>query len=182
MSGTARTTERRRPRLDDDIEVAVFEQVYEEYADDLYAYACRYLGDRDRAGDVVQEVLLRAWRHPEKLLGSHARPWLFTVARNHMVDLHRANRAVPTADVTDNQAEPSSDDLYDRLVDRWALGEALATLSAEQRAVIDHIYFRGLSTAETARALTIPEGTVKSRTFYAMRQLRAALVAQGVTK
>ncbi|WP_410971757.1 sigma factor, partial [Salmonella sp. SAL4437] len=60
-------------------------------------------GDRAQAEDVVQETLLRAWKHPEALAGRPVRPWLFTVARNLVVDAHRAKRARPTETGIDEQ-------------------------------------------------------------------------------
>jgi RNA polymerase sigma-70 factor (ECF subfamily) len=182
MPDAVETVAERAGRVEEDLDVALFEQLYDEYGEDLRAYACRFLGDSSQAEDVIQEVFLRAWRNPGKLLSSHARQWLYVVARNHMVDLCRAGRTTPRPEPVADTDAGWHDDVWDRLSDRWALAEALAGLSAEHRDVITHVYFRGMSTAEAARALDIPEGTVKSRTFYAMRALRSALAARGVTK
>jgi RNA polymerase sigma-70 factor, ECF subfamily len=59
--------------------------------------------------------------------------------------------------------------------------DALQSLSALHRAVIGEVYFRGSSTAEASQALGIPPGTVKSRSYYALRALRSALEERGVT-
>src|SRR3954468_181626 len=74
--------------------------LYEQHAAPLLAYAARLTGgDRGRAEDIVQETLLRAWRHPQALDPDRGpvRSWLFTVARNVAVDAHRARRAPPPA-------------------------------------------------------------------------------------
>jgi RNA polymerase sigma-70 factor (ECF subfamily) len=70
--------------------------LHDEHAAALLRYTM-YLtgGDRQRAEDVVQEVLLRAWQHPEAVSGQPARPWLFTVAKNLVIDGQRARRARP---------------------------------------------------------------------------------------
>ena len=60
------------------------------------------------------------------------------------------------------------------------VADALTSLSAEHRAVLIECYYRGRSVAEAARRLEIPEGTVKSRTHYALRALRLALEEMGV--
>lgn len=62
--------------------------LYDEHAAALWRYALRLTGDRARAEDVVQETLLRAWRHPEVTADTErsARAWLFTVARNMIID------------------------------------------------------------------------------------------------
>ena len=69
--------------------------LYEEHAPAVWRYALRLTGDRARAEDIVQEVLLRAWKHPNVLdqSESSARAWLFTVARNLVFDEHRSARS-----------------------------------------------------------------------------------------
>ena len=68
-----------------------------EHGGPLLGYAMRLTGgDRQQAEEVVQETLLRAWRHPEALTGRPIRPWLFTVARNIVVDIHRARQSRPS--------------------------------------------------------------------------------------
>jgi len=52
-------------------------------------------GDRQRAEDIVQETLLRAWQHPDAIAERPPRPWLFAVARNLAVDAYRARKARP---------------------------------------------------------------------------------------
>ena len=68
--------------------------LYHEHAAALWRYAVRLTGDKARAEDVVQETLLRAWRHPEVTDESErsARAWLFTVARNLIIDERRSAR------------------------------------------------------------------------------------------
>ena len=78
--------------------------LYSEHGGPLLGYVLRLTGgDRTQAEDVVQETLLRAWRHPDALTGRPVRPWLFTVARNLVVDAHRARRArPPETDIDDH--------------------------------------------------------------------------------
>jgi len=71
-------------------------ELYAEHAAPLLRYALRMTdGDRQRAEDIVQETLFRAWQHPEAIAERPARPWLFAVARNLAVDAHRARKARP---------------------------------------------------------------------------------------
>ena len=78
----------------DDPEAAMMRVLYNEHATALWHYALRLTGDRVRAEDVVQETLLRAWQHPEVSEDAErsARAWLFTVARNLIIDDRRSAR------------------------------------------------------------------------------------------
>jgi RNA polymerase sigma-70 factor (ECF subfamily) len=157
--------------------------LYDEHGGPLLGYVLRLTGgDRLQAEDVVQETLLRAWRHPEALAGRPVRPWLFTVARNLVVDLHRARRSRPRETGIDEQlimTAAGSDDI-DRALESWTVAEALSDLSPQHRAVIIETYYRGRSVAEAAKALGIPPGTVKSRSYYALRALKLALEERGL--
>jgi RNA polymerase sigma-70 factor (ECF subfamily) len=158
--------------------------LYEQHAGPLFAYALRLTGgDRGRSEDIVQETLLRAWRHPQALDPERGpvRSWLFTVARNNAVDAHRARRARPTEVGDDALAVVPAVDEIEQALDRWLIADALATLSVEHRAVLVETYYRGRSVAEAAATLGVPAGTIKSRTFYALRALRLALEERGVT-
>ena len=76
----------------------------------------------------------------------------------------------------------ASGDDTDALFDAILIKEALASLTPEHRSVIVHAYYRGLSIAQTAAELGIPDGTVKSRLHYGLRALRLALQERGVTR
>ena len=159
--------------------------MFAEHGDALYTHALRLTsGDRQRAEDLVQETLLRAWRHPEALdpdRGS-VRAWLFTTARNLAIDSWRRRSARVGEVVTDVPPETFSDDETDRTVESWLIAEALARLSAVHREVLIECYYQGRSIAEAAARLGVPAGTVKSRTHYALRSLRLVLEEMGVTQ
>ncbi|MFD4759554.1 sigma-70 family RNA polymerase sigma factor [Streptomyces sp. NPDC058439] len=135
-------------------------------------------GDRQRAEDLLQETLVRAWQHPEAFDAPYEsmRPWLFTVARRLAIDARRSRQARP-AEVSDVVLETAAgaQDTAEAAVSALDVREAMRALSPEHRAVLVQIYFRGLSVGETARALDIPAGTVKSRSYYALRQLSRSL-------
>jgi RNA polymerase sigma-70 factor, ECF subfamily len=162
---------------------ALVTALYSEHAAALWSFVVPLVGgDRVRAQDVVQETMLRAWRHPEVLDGVRGpvRPWLFTVARHIVVDewrRHRTDRDVPL----EAGLETAEDDRTDAVLDTWVVGDALSRLSPAHRAVLEQCYFQGRTTAEAARVLGVPEGTVKSRAHYALRALRLALQEMGVT-
>ena len=168
-----------------DADAELVRVLHDEHAGALFTFCLRFTGDRQRAEEVVQEVLVRAWRQLSTLeLGDRpVRPWLFTVARNVLTDLHRADGARPRV-VADDGALAGvavAGDEMDRAVESWTMAEALRRLSEQHREVLVHSYWLGRSVTETAQALGIPAGTVKSRTYYAVRALRLALEEMGVT-
>jgi len=159
--------------------------LHAEHGDALYGHVLRLCdGDRQRAEDLVQEVLLRAWQHPEALDPQRGSPraWLYTTARHLAIDAWRRRTARVGEVVTETPPEAAGVDETDRAVEAWTIAEALARLSRSHREVIVECFYRGHSVAEAAAALGVPAGTVKSRTHYAMRALKLVLEEMGVTR
>jgi RNA polymerase sigma-70 factor (ECF subfamily) len=151
--------------------------LYAEHGRSLLAYATRLTGDRAAAEDVVQETLLRAWKHADDLTSGHGsvRGWLLTVARNLITDRARA-RAVRPAEVADVVDKPPVEvDHSESVVNSMVVMEALDKVSPEHREVLVQLYYRGRTVSEAAKELGVPPGTVKSRSYYALRALRAVL-------
>jgi RNA polymerase sigma-70 factor (ECF subfamily) len=166
-----------------DDEAALLRALYEEHAGALWRYVVHLTGDSAAADDIVQETLVRAWRKPSVLeqRDASARAWLFTVARNLVIDGKRSAHSRHEIG-TDAVPEQLGADETDALLDSWLVADALAAVSPEHRAVIVHAYYGGRSVAEIARELEIPEGTVKSRLHYGLRALRLVLQEMGVTR
>ena len=158
--------------------------LHDEYAAPLWSFALRLTGgDRGRAEDVVQETLLRAWKHPEVANSERgsARSWLFTVARRIVIDDWRSRQARPEVPMA-SPPERGVADNTDQVLQGWLVADALAALSPAHRDVIVECFYRGRSVAEAASILGVPEGTIKSRTHYALRALRLALQEMGVSE
>ncbi|MFE2145327.1 sigma-70 family RNA polymerase sigma factor [Streptomyces sp. NPDC059456] len=159
-------------------------RLHSEHGKALYGFLLGLtFGDRHRAEDLLQETLFRVWTHPEALESGHGsvRPWLYTVGRRLAIDARRARRARPAEvgpDALDAQA-PAAEDRTEQAVTALDVRDALRSLSPRHRAVLVQIYFRGASVGEAARALGVPVGTVKSRTYYALRALREAMPGYG---
>jgi RNA polymerase sigma-70 factor (ECF subfamily) len=140
----------------------------------LLQFALRLtLGDWHRAEDIVQETLLRAWRHPE-VIGTGqgpVRPWLLAVTRNIAVDMWRSRMRAEAAEVIVDGRPTCPPD------PEWAataldVRAAVARLGPGHRQVIFEMYFLDRSISETAEILGTAPGTVKSRRHYSLRELR----------
>jgi RNA polymerase sigma-70 factor, ECF subfamily len=153
---------------------ALIRSLFTEHGQALLAYATKLTRDRVAAEDIVQEALLRAWRHPDSLFNGKGcvRAWLFTVVKNLATDRLRARRVRPTEVAESPSAIAIEPDPANRLVERLTMLDALGRLSAEHREVLRHVYLAGRTVADTAERLGVPAGTVKSRVHYALGALR----------
>ena len=168
------------------LDEAMLRTLYEEHWQVVLNYAARLLlQDHHGAADVTQEVFLRAWRHAEVFTQGpgYTRAWLLTVARNLIVDRHRA-RGARAPEVSDaalrTGSGPAAPDHADWVAASVTVATALTQLSPDHLEVLREVYWRGRSAKEAADAIGISVGTVKSRTHYAIRRLREALGAGGV--
>ena len=162
----------------------VLRALHDLYAGELFSFALRLSGDRQRAEEAVQDALLRAWQHPESVDGSRgsARAWLFTVVRNCLNDSWRQDAARPRISSPEGLDTIGSPDEVERAVEAWGVAEAVQKLTVAHREILYYSYFLGLSVDETSVVLHVPNGTVKSRTYYALRALRATLEEMGYVR
>jgi RNA polymerase sigma-70 factor (ECF subfamily) len=152
--------------------------LYRDHGAMLLAYCTRRLGgDRQAAEDVLQETLVRAWRHAATLRadGRSERGWLITVAGRVIVDGRRRSAVRPREVAASAAATVPAVDEIDRAVARLTVTAALARLSRPHREVVVEMYVRGCTAVEAAAVLGVPVGTVRSRVFYGLKALRSAL-------
>ncbi|WP_326550868.1 sigma-70 family RNA polymerase sigma factor [Micromonospora sp. NBC_01813] len=158
---------------------------YETHGPILLNYLLRLTGgNRALAEDVLQETLVRAWNHPEARAddGQWSRGWLITVARRIAIDHIRSSQGRPTERLDEHVEDRHTPvDGTDQLLNRREVRAAVARLPERLRGALIEIYFQEHSVAEAARNLSVPEGTVKSRTFYALRALHEDLTSRGFT-
>lgn len=166
-------------------EEAVLRAAYREHAGELFRLALRSLGDRGLAEEVVQETFVRAWKNRERFDAGRGslRTWLFSIARNLIVDAARARASRPPGPpeaahkrLPEGGYETKSrEDPTERALTRMQVEEALTRLSEDHRAVISEVYYRGRTYADLAQELDVPAGTLRSRMYYALKSLRLAL-------
>ncbi len=173
--------ERLRPAAAVDPAAAFLTAVHAEHGPALLSFALRVTGDRGRAEDAVQETLLRAWTNAERLAADDRplRPWLFTVLSHVVSSERRARRARPQEVPGDWAQTLAAPQELDQALELWQLQAAVRLLSAQHRQVLLEVYFHGRTLTETAELLKVPVGTVKSRSFYALRALRLVLEEGG---
>ena len=136
-----------------DADEALVRSLYTEHGRALLAYATRLTGDRAAAEDVVQETLVRAWKHPEVLVNEKGsvRGWLFTVVRNLVTDRVRARAARPVEVAESPATPPIERDHAESVVDSLVVLAALDKLSGQHREVLVELYFHGRTVTEAAR-------------------------------
>lgn len=151
-----------------------FEELHRRYARSVLGIALRRIGDRGRAEDATQETFASIWRSaarfdPER---GEATSWLYTVARNAVVDGLRRRREPPVDEAPDLPAtDPGPDDAAESAWVAWRVHRALETLPQQERSLVELAYWSGLSQSEIAEYLDVPLGTVKTRTRSALRRL-----------
>jgi len=154
-----------------------------DHGDAVFGWALGRFEDRRDAEEVVAETMVRAWRnhHQYDPARGSERSWVFGIARTTAADQHRrGGRRLRLVPDTEAEWEPLDDPAAGRIAEATVVREALHGLSREHREAIVLAHYGGLTVVEIAERLAIPEGTVKSRLYYGMRALRAALEERGV--
>lgn len=150
--------------------------LYRDHAPAVHTFILRMIGDYQLAEDVLQETMLRAWHHADRLGANEGsiRSWLFTVARNIAIDKARVRQAKPIG-LTEEWAGPPLADHADAVATAMFVRAAINRLDRGHRAALYEFYYHDRTTAQAGLQLRIPTGTVKSRLFFAIRQLRTLL-------
>jgi RNA polymerase sigma-70 factor (ECF subfamily) len=177
---TVRGEEPRRPGLTD---MATDEfglrAAFLAHSGELVGFARRALGDPQLAEEAAQETFVRAWQHRERFdpsLGS-MRTWLFAIERRLVIDLARARSIRRTEPLPPDKAE--AEDAMESAMQAWQVEEAIRRLRDEHRHVLVEIYYRGRPSRSVADELGVPDGTVRSRLFYALKALKLVLEEMG---
>lgn len=157
--------------------------LYDLFERPLFSLGVRWLGDRELAEELVQEVVVRVWKGAPTFDPTRGRAssWIFGVARNAATDLARARsrRPVPVEQVRPVATQGLDEDAAWR---GWAIGQALGSLPIEQQQVVELAFVNQCTHAEIARSLDVPLGTVKSRMYLALKKLKKMLLESGVVE
>jgi RNA polymerase sigma factor (sigma-70 family) len=163
-----------------------FRALFDRYASTAKALALRIVRQTHLAEEIVQEVFLAVWRSPDGYDGARGsvRAWLMGMVHHRAVDAvrreeaHRRRADSVAAETRDDIAADHAEDVVEaigRPEERRVVRAALDELPAEQRDVLELMYFSGLTQTQVAERTGLPLGTVKSRTLLGMRRMRTAL-------
>lgn len=158
---------------------AYYSELYELYATDVLRMSYFYLGDRQKAEDVTQDVFVRLMTTNPPLQPGKEKAWLLKVAMNRCRDLWRGawlKRVVlggPTFELI-----PAPDE-FSRLGDQQEMMSAINRLPAMFKEVILLYYYQGYGISDIAEMMDLPEGTISSRLSRARRKLEEILTKGG---
>jgi RNA polymerase sigma-70 factor, ECF subfamily len=171
-----------RRMRDDDTGDAV-RDLYHAYSGELFGFALNALGERGVAEEVVQEVFTRAWRHADSYDAGRGsvRTWLYQIARHAIIDARRRAAVRPSLALHEpSERDAGGGPTIEQAMLGWQVVSALERLTPEHRQMIRLAHFQGLTMREIAERCELPVGTVKSRTWYALRSLRLVLEEMGI--
>jgi RNA polymerase sigma-70 factor (ECF subfamily) len=152
-------------------------ELYGRFSRPIFAYLMRLMGDPAVAEELLQETMLIAWQKAGTFRGdSRPSTWLFGIARNLARNTQRRSH-LPTVGLEDETLLVGSEGVASPAGRRLDLAQALEGLSPEHREVVQLVLVHGFTYDEAARIVGCPVGTIKSRLFYARRQLRGWLQA-----
>jgi RNA polymerase sigma-70 factor (ECF subfamily) len=157
-------------------------EAFDEFGPAVHAVARQVLGNAAAAQDVVQEVFVELWCHPQRYdetLGT-LRTYLTLVARHRAQDavrseLRRSAREERHVRMVPPPPRPSPEEEVADADTASTVRDAVRSLPDDQRRAVELAYFDGLSYRDVARRIGIPEGTAKSRVRLALAKLETML-------
>jgi RNA polymerase sigma-70 factor, ECF subfamily len=163
------------------------EILYDHYASSVLGLSLKVIGNQALAEDVLQETFWRVWQSAatyQSQRGSFT-SWLYRIARNLAIDVHRRRRVRPQTISETVDANPILDEIPDPDMDvpeqaqsnfqAQQVRNALTSLPREQRQVIEMAYFSGMTRQEIAEATGEALGTIHTRARLALQKLRKEL-------
>jgi len=162
-------------RVRDHQDRAAFSDLFTHFAPRIKGFLIKSGADATMAEECAQDVMTTLWRKADQFDPTRASvaTWIFTIARNRRIDmLRRQNRPEPEELPWGPEPEPDQADVIALQQDSVLLTEALKTLPAQQRDLIEKAYFGDLTQSEIASLTGLPLGTIKSRIRLALDRLR----------
>lgn len=159
------------------------DEIYTRHGPSVLSFLTARLNNRQVAEEVLQDVMLAAWRNAANFRGdSSVRTWLLVIARNRAINMYRKHQPALISfdeafDAPVNDTEPL--ERFERKVKSSSVRQAITHLSEPYREVLELVFYHQLSGAEAAEVLGVQVGTVKSRLHRAKEELRRTLLSEG---
>lgn len=152
----------------------MFEQLFQDYYEDIYAYLCRLVGDRQQAEDLAQDAFVKAYRALPRLpAGANVRAWLYRIATNTALDWLRRRRLIAWLPLFERDSHPATSTFFaEESLESVVVRRALGRLPAHYRVPLVLYACQGFSTQEIAGILDLSQGAVKTRLFRAREKFR----------
>src|SRR5690606_3497665 len=154
-----------------------FDYLYKQYSGALYGIIRRVIADEQTAQDVLQEVFVKIWNNIERFDPAKGRlyTWMLNLARNTAIDKLRSKGEIMRGKIhtgEDIVYKRANDLRTEQQTDTIGLKEIVADIKPEYKAIVESVYFKGLTLYEISKLLDVPLGTVKTRMRKAMSMLR----------
>lgn len=149
--------------------------LYDNYSSALYGVITKIVRSEEIAQDILQDAFVKIWKNFSSYDSSKGRlfTWMINIARNRAIDYIRSkdfkNRNLNDYDTNNAELSGITSEIN---IDQIGLKETVNLLDPKLKVIIDTIYLKGYTQAETAEHLNIPLGTVKSRVRSALIELR----------
>jgi len=160
---------------------AAFHQLYEMYGQRMFAYAYRLTNDPILAEDIMQDSLVSVWDSAKSYRGSsRLLTWLLGIVHHISTKSFRHSNQSITEEMENSVPDhsPMPEEWMQSRERTRILQAGMEKLSPDHRAVLDLVFYQGLSLNETAEVCGCPVGTVKSRLSYARNFLKGVLTRQ----
>ncbi len=166
-------------------DMVAFENLYRLYEKRVYRYACTFVRDSAAAEEVALDAMMAVWNGAAGFRGgSRVSTWIFGIVRHKALDAVRKSARDAHHDEMEAAAQvadgtPGPADVLSNRQTAAQTQQALSTLTPEHREILHLVFFEELPYEQIAVLLGIPTNTVKTRVYYAKRQLRQALERSG---
>jgi RNA polymerase sigma factor (sigma-70 family) len=161
-------------------DVPAFNALYDHYSGALYGVILRIIPTEKIAQDILQEVFVKIWKSSASYDSNKGRlyTWMLNIARNSAIDYSRSKQSKQdqqNQNLDNSVYEFNKQSSFSINTDTIGVKQEVQKLKDDYQILIDMIYYRGFTQEETAKALNIPLGTVKTRVRAAIVQLRDVL-------
>lgn len=155
---------------------AAFERLYDAFSPAMYGVSLKILGDQKVAEDSVQDTFVKVWKkiHSFDVKKGSFFTWILNVNRNTAIDKYRklSKASLISIQTNENAVFNKEGQGLNQKIDHIGIRDLLKVLPEKEQIILEYIYFKGFTQTETAEALNLPLGTVKTRSRSALRGLK----------